>query len=210
MKKLFILALCGLFALSACDRKKNVQPVEPQADTTEVVAALNVEHAIATDKEEMYAQYNKDYRWFETSVVYKDFLDEETTGEVEEILNVFQTVEKISETCYDVYVVQFNYTADGRVTQVIHSFWIEDSPLRDGDVNITFDEAFQKLMEANLPKPHSRHCVLRKEVGSKEANAQYVFGNTMETVYVDAVTGEVRDYDPAFGPELAKPLGEWP
>ena len=53
-------------------------------------------------------------------------------------------------------------------------------------------------MEANIVKPHSKVCVLRKAVGPKEANVQYIFGNEDGAVFVDAVTGDVTDVDPFF------------
>ena len=59
------------------------------------------------------------------------------------------------------------------------------------------------MYEANIPKPHSKNVVLRKEIGSLDANPQYIFGNSQAQVYVDAVTGEVRGYNPAF-PENAQ------
>ena len=77
-------------------------------------------------------------------------------------------------------------------------------------IKITFAEALEKLNQVNFPKPHSRYCVLRKEVGPKDANVQYIFGNSKAQLYVDAVTGEVTDLNPVFGGDLGKPLGEWP
>lgn len=199
MKKFLVLALCALVAFSACDRKKNVTPVEPENDTTEVVAALNVEHAIATDRETMFAQYSEWYKWYETCVTYKNYLDEENDGEIEAIRNVFQVIEKTDEDCFDTYVVQIYHTADGKTeTEVTHSFWLEDMPLNREEINVTFDEAFEKMNESNLTKPHSRNCVLRKQVAPKRSNAQYIFGNMSMQIYVDAQTGETTDDNPAF------------
>jgi hypothetical protein len=87
---------------------------------------------------------------------------------------------------------------------------MEDSPLDKEPVKVTFAEALEKLNQVNFPKPHSRYCVLRKEVGPKDANVQYIFGNSHAQLYVDAVTGEVTDHNPVFGGDLGKPLGEWP
>lgn len=65
-------------------------------------------------------------------------------------------------------------------------------------INISYKEAYEKMMEANYPKPHSKHCVLRKEVGPYDCNPQYIFGNIEAQIYVDAVTGAVSDQSPAF------------
>jgi hypothetical protein len=51
--------------------------------------------------------------------------------------------------------------------------------------------------------------VLRKEVAPLDCNPQYIFGNKRAQLYVDAVTGEVKDYNPAYK-GFTMPLGEWP
>lgn len=77
------------------------------------------------------------------------------------------------------------------------------------DIEITFNEAFQRVMESNYPKPHSKNCVLRKEVGSTDYHPQYIFGNPHAQLYVDAVTGEVTDKNPIYEVYGFKiPLGE--
>lgn len=59
-------------------------------------------------------------------------------------------------------------------------------------------------MASNFPKPHSRNCVLRREIGPiPDVNPQYIFGNTKSQLYVDAVTGSVTNHTPAFQPDLA-------
>ena len=103
------------------------------------------------------------------------------------------------------------HTLDTSNIEVKEGFWVEDYPLNNEAVCISFEEAFTKLMEANCPKPHSRHCVLRKEIGPVDANPQYIFGNSRAQIYVDATTGEVSTINPAFpDANLNGPLGEWP
>ena len=77
-------------------------------------------------------------------------------------------------------------------------------------IKVSFKEAYNKIMATNYPKPHSRHVVLRKEIGPQDANPQYIFGNSQAQIYVDAVTGDVTDKNPAFPADLKMPLGEWP
>ena len=103
------------------------------------------------------------------------------------------------------------HTLDTSTIEVKEGFWVEDYPLNNEAVCISFEEAFTKLMEANCPKPHSRHCVLRKEIGPVDANPQYIFGNSRAQIYVDATTGEVSTINPVFpDTNLNGPLGEWP
>jgi len=171
---------------------------------------LNVEHSIAMDRQFMYANYADDYRWFETNIVLKDFMDEECDGTIVSIRNVFQYVIERGKGA-DVYVVLSSHTLEGSTIERIHDFWIEDWPMNDDDISISFKEAYERLMEANCPKPHSRQVTLRKMVGPVEANPQWIFGNMREQVFVDAVTGNVSVNNPSFPDAyVGLPLGEWP
>ena len=212
MKKInyFILILFTvLLGFSSCNScQKESKPVDVVTETEMIV-----ENVTSTDKQYMFTTYGNDYRWFETCIKLVNYLDEENDGKVESITNVFQVVYETQEsghTCADVYVIFANHTADSTAYEVKEGFWVEDMPMNDDAIKLTFKDAFEKLMQTNMPKPHSKNCVLRKPVGSVECNPQYVFGNTHETIWVDAVTGEVSETNPAFPPELKKPLGEWP
>lgn len=212
MKKIAFFVLCafmcmmvGFSSCSGCKSNKEADKV-----TTDSVASLTVENLISTDRQEMFMQYAKDYRWFETCIRLENYLDEENDGTISELVNIFQVFYG-DETGGDVYVYKFQHTADGALAvDSIHGFWIEDYPLNEEAIKITFKEAFDKLMQANCPKPHSKNCILRKEIGPKDCNPQYIFGNLTETVYVDAVDGTVRTESPAWDNNLKKPLGEWP
>lgn len=178
-----------------------------------VKVEMVVENVVSTDKESMFVNYKDDYRWFETCVVLNDYLDgENCDGSPETIKNIFQYVSDRGNDSYDVRVVMFTHMQDTTFNEVVEGFWVEDYPLTENDVKLTYKEAYEKLMATNITKPHSRQCVLRKQIGPKDANAQYIFGNIRSQVYVDAITGEVSDKNPAFDtPEGFKmPLGEWP
>jgi hypothetical protein len=177
----------------------------------------------------MYLQFAKDYRWFETGITLNHFLDEEDTdATVESIYNIFQTVKERGNG-FDTEVICIAHKGDATGIETKGAFWVGDELLNEADVKLTFEEAYICLMKSNYPKPHSRQCVLRKELGPKSANAQYIFGNKNEHLYVDAVTGDVKknnpvyegfEEDPKFGyaftwlknkkENLNSPLGEWP
>lgn len=206
MKKIlfiFTIVICSLITSCKCNNTTSVGLTSTN---------LVVENIISTDRQAMYLNHANDYRWYETGVKMKDFLDEETDGSIEMVVNVFQVVEQYSETTFDTFVFKYQHFADGSVVEdSIHGFWVEDWPLEEEAIKVTFAEAFEKLMETNLPKPHSRMAVLRKEIGPKVANPQWIFGNLHETIYVDAVTGEVSATSPSFsGLNIGTPLGEWP
>lgn len=226
MKKLLLAAVAAMLVFTACEKEKKTVPA-PETTTENATlghkpdplwplgapkGTLNVEHVVATDKQTMYTQFNKDYRYFETQITLKNFLDgENASAEVAEINNVFQVVDIAEDQkSADVHVVMFNHVGEKTETTVIHSFWMEDQLLNDEAIKVTFEQAFDKMMKANIVKPHSRKCTLRKQVGPKDANAQWIFGNSRAQVYVDAVTGDVSAINPAFGSKLGAPLGEWP
>lgn len=213
----FVAALAVMFTLciSSCDKCPKTEAPEAidTVATTEVVTTgkLIVENAISLDRQYMFGNYGGDYRWFESCITLKDFIDEECDGVVASIANVFQVVEEY-ENGADVHVVLAAHTPDTTAYEVKHGFWVEDDPLNDEAITVTFEEAFERMMEANCPKPHSKQCVLRKQVGPVDANPQYIFGNSHAQVYVDATTGDVNTDNPAF-PEaqgFKMPLGEWP
>lgn len=172
---------------------------------------LVVENVISTDKEYMFTHYNKDYRWFETCIVLTDYLDSENCdGTIASIKNIFQVLSEQDSTSCDVNVVMTTHTPDTTNIDVIHGFWVEDMPLNDQEIKVTFKEAYDKVMATNSKKPHSKNIVLRKEVGPKDAAVQYIFGNSYAQLYVNAVTGEVSDKNPVYPDTVKKPLGEWP
>ena len=212
MKKLFlVLALFVSMLFVSCNgcNKTDVNDQETAVVETTVLDPTSI---IAMDRQDMYMNHGQDYRWFETCMKLNDFLDEENDGSLAEVVNVFQAVIE-RESGFDTKVFKFQHFADGTYAQdSIDGFWVEDQPLNEEAIVITYQEAYEKLMEVNMPKPHSRYVTLRKQVGPIDANPQYIFGNIQETLFVDAVTGEVKNYNPAFGPDfnLNKPLGEWP
>jgi hypothetical protein len=209
MRKTFnilVLAVIMISTAVSCkctsDKQKNEIPGEP----------ATVESMISLDRQAIYLNHANDYRWYETGIQLKDFLDEENDGAIDMVVNVFQVIEKYSDTCFDTFVYKYQHFADGTVKEdSIHGFWVEDYPLNEEAIKVTFKEAYEKVMAVNLPKPHTRQVVLRKQVGPVDANPQWIFGNLHSQIYVDAVTGEISNENPAFrGLNLGTPLGEWP
>ena len=186
MKKvfLFIMMACLAVGFSACKKHKTLKQ-------TEIVA----ERMISADREMMFMQYAPEYVWYETQVVYKHYLDTDSTStEIENLENVFQFLKD-----GDPRVVISEYTTTTHDVAVKNSFWIEDFPI--DSVKLTFNEAYEQLMKTNYPKPHSRNVVLRKPIGALPCNAQYIFGNIDDVLFVDAITGEVTNFNPAFSKE---------
>lgn len=212
MIALFSLVL-GFSSCTGCKGEATQDAV--LTDTTEAVTtvALNVEAAIAMDRQAMYLKSGGDYRWFETEILLPEFMDgDNATSDPVMLVNIFQKVIERGNG-FDTYVYKFQHFNDGTVlTDSVAGFWIENYPLEDKAIVLKYTEAWDKVMAVNFPKPHSKHVTLRNPVGPVAVNTQWIFGNVREQIWVDAVTGECTNSNPAF-PEakgFKMPLGEWP
>ena len=209
----FMMAILFSFVLgfSSCQSCKGEQEAAEKPVLNQPKAELVVENLVSMDRQDMFLHHSNDYRWYETCIVLKDFLDEECDGTITGVSNIFQAVVEKDKGA-DVFVVMYSHTADTSSVEKVHTFWIEDMPMENEAIKLTFKQAFDRVMQANAPKPHSQHVVLRKELGPINCNPQYIFGNQRAQLYVDAVTGEVRTSNPVFPTEkgFKMPLGEWP
>lgn len=230
MKKTIMMMMAVIFSLvigfSSCNSCGKPQDPVPVVDSTLVdsiaadsttnvtnAPALVVENLISMDRQEMYLKFKDNYRWFETCVLLPEFIDSENaTSDPVMVVNVFQSVIEKGNG-FDTWVYKIQHFADGTVVKdSTNGFWLEDLPLNDNAIVVKYKEAYDKIMATNAPKPHSKNCVLRNPLGPVECNAQYVFGNIKEQLWVDAKTGDVRTSSPAFPEEkgFKMPLGEWP
>lgn len=205
----------GFSSCSSCGKSQDPAPVVDSigADSTTNAPALVVENLISMDRQEMYLKFKDNYRWYETAVLLPEFLDsEDATSDPVMVVNILQGIVEQGNG-FDTWVYKFQHFADGTVIKdSLQGFWIEDCPLNEEEISLKYLDAYQKIQEVNAPKPHSKNCILRKPVGPADCNAQYVFGNIKEQLWVDAKTGDVRNSNPAFPKEkgFKMPLGEWP
>ena len=211
-----ILTLCFALTFTSCNSCKsaNEDPVETVADTAvcgNQMTLSMVENVISVDRQDMYMAHGGDYRWFETCVEFDNYFDEESDENIHSIVDVFQVVVERGKAA-DVTVYAYTHLADTMAVYPKMGFWIEDYPMEEEAFELTWSEAYDRMMEANCPKPHSRQACLRKPIGPIACNPQYVFGNIRSQVWVDAVTGDVKNSNPAFPDEegFKMPLGEWP
>lgn len=217
---MYLLALFVSVTLASCngcttatDKDIGSKPLAEFEVIPGSVGEFGVEQCISADREFMNLHYAQDYRWYETCITLANYLDDEACdGTVETVENVFQVVTVYDKTGGDSEVVFIKHAAN-KDTEVYsqHGFWIEDFPLTDQGVKLTYKQAYDKITATNSPKPHSRKCVLRNPVGPNPCNPQWVFGNIKAQLWVDAVTGEVNNSNPAFdGFNVSKPPEAWP
>ena len=182
-------------------------------DSVVTTAVLDVEHSIALDRQTMYANYKDNYRWYETEILLPEFMDSDSaTSNPEMIVNVLQSIVEEGNGA-DVWVHKFQHFKDGSVVHdSIQGFWIENYALNDEVIKLKYIEAWDKVMAVNFPKPHSKHVTLRNPIGPVAVNTQWIFGNVHEQIWIDAVTGDAKNSNPAFPEEkgFKMPLGEWP
>ena len=216
MVALFSLIL-GFSSCNGCSKATEPQPqtdsVEVAADSVVTNTVINVENTISLDRQLMYMKSGGDYRWFETEILLPEFMDtENATSDPEMVVNIFQKVIERGNG-FDTYVYKFQHFNDGTIlTDSVQGFWIENWPLEDKAIKLKYTEAWDRIQQVNFPKPHSKHVTLRNPIGPIEINTQWIFGNTKEQIWVDAVTGECKNSNPAFPKEkgFKMPLGEWP
>lgn len=215
MKKSFILAfLMGLvmsfMSCTGCSSSK--EDIKLQ-DSVVATAVLDVEHSIALDRQTMYVNYKDNYRWYETEILLPEFMDSDSaTSNPEMIVNVLQSIVEEGNGA-DVWVHKFQHFKDGTIAHdSIQGFWIENYALNDEVIKLKYTEAWDRMMAVNFPKPHSKHVTLRNPIGPVAVNTQWIFGNIHEQIWVDAVTGDAKNSNPAFPEEkgFKMPLGEWP
>ena len=200
----------SFMSCTGCNSSKEDIKLQDSVVTT---AVLDVEHSIALDRQTMYVNYKDNYRWYETEILLPTFMDSDSaTSNPEMIVNVLQSIVEEGNGA-DVWVHKFQHFKDGTIAHdSIQGFWIENYALNDEVIKLKYIEAWDRMMQTNFPKPHSRYVTLRNPIGPVAINTQWIFGNIHEQIWVDAVTGDTKNSNPAFPEEkgFKMPLGEWP
>ena len=199
----------SFMSCTGCSSSKEDIKLQDSVATT----VLDVEHSIALDRQAMYVNYKDNYRWYETEILLPYFMDSDSaTSDPEMVINILQSIVEEGNSA-DVWVHKFQHFKDGTVVHdSIQGFWIENYALNDEVIKLNYTKAWDRMMQANYPKPHSKHVTLRNPIGPVAVNTQWIFGNIHEQIWIDAVTGDAKNSNPAF-PEkkgFKMPLGEWP
>ena len=198
----FLLAIVSIVATgcSSCQSENKKQ------DGIELLK-LGANRVISTQRQGVYLNTPKGYelKWMQTEATWTAFLTDDAAADATlmEVTSGFQTQWKVNERASDtkVTIVSTNtMTTDSLVLE--HSFYFDNYPLNDKPINLSFEDARQKVLNANCPKPQTRLCVLRSPVGSVHVeDAYYIFGDGQPNtpmIYVNARTGEVTTSNPAF------------
>ena len=224
MKMLGVLLLAVLsLVMGSCN---GCVKSEPKAGDTVVVNASDydgvvmdftagVSHIQALHRQTMYTQVAEDYEWRNSKVLFNDTIrtDNIDALKVVDVTDVFQYWDEGPW----VQFISSNATKGTIMPPAIQDVWIEDASLNEAPIKLSAEDVLTKLKEWNGVIPPAVCMSLRLPVGPMVCNAQWVIGDVFDVIFVDAVTGEISNWNPAFNPnnnakggDFGKPLGEWP
>lgn len=197
-------------AMSSCKGKKSGQAqTEPELpavthlyhDYDGVVQdfTAGVSQIQALHKQTMFSTLGvKDFQWRNSRVVFSEAVTLENIDEVK-VVAVNDVFFYWNERGPWVQYINSHVANGVQIPWPINDVWIEDADMSNQPIKLSAEQALARLKEWNgiLPKD-CNFLTLRLPVGPKDCNAQWVFGDEYDVLFVDAVTGEVRDWDPAF------------
>lgn len=212
MKKLFtclLLAIASFMATgcAGCQSEKNVQPKESvnYHDYDGVVQdfTAGVSHIQAMHRQTMFMTLGvKEYEWRNTRVIFNDTIDLDALDQlhITDINDVFYywSDEKGPQTQY----INSNVKQGVQIPWPINDVWIEDEDMSDSAIKLSCEDALQRLKEYNGIVPKACFITLRKPVGPLDCNPQWTIGDAYNVLFIDAVTGQVRDWCPAFASSM--------
>ena len=169
-----------------------------------------VSHIQALHRQKMYniIQFMKEqgheialnnYQWRNSLVILNDTVTAENIDDLHIV-----SIRDVFYYWSNKFGPQVQYITDHVVygTQIpypISDVWIEDRDMSNAPIKLSAEEALTRLKEWNgiLPKD-CNFIILRLPVGPKDCNPQWTFGDVGDVLFIDAVTGEIRTWNPAF------------
>lgn len=213
MKKILFLMLAlvtlgmtvGVVACAGCSKGETPKiddPVVVYHDYDGVVQdfTAGVANIQALHRQTMYSLAGgKEYQWRNSRVILNDTVTAENIDDLHVVAvnDVFFYWD--SQKGPMVQYINSHVKYGVQIPYPINDVWIEDADMSDQPIKISAEQALSRLKEYNgiLPKD-CNFLTLRYPVGPKDCNPQWTFGDVDDVLFIDAVTGEIRDYDPAF------------
>ena len=152
--------------------------------------------------------------WWESSFTMDKYFTDQNAHEnkINSIINIFSVGVNIDSTNNEIKnnVIMIYHENDiTNITEHKNAIWTGDNNLyeRTDQIVKTFEQAYKLMYDSEYDKIESRQCVLRATLGPSGATTppQFIFGNIHNQIYVDAMTGTVLNYNPAFPP--IEPVG---
>ena len=192
-----LLAIVSIMAMGcSCESKNKKQ--EGNKDYDGVVVDFNngVSHIVALHRQTMFRiAKGENYVWYETKVLFNDSItwDNIDSLHVTDVTDVFQTFNP--SLCQ---MISTNVEKGTIIPAPIPDIWIEDCAMNDLPINLWPADVLEKLKAWDGILPPAAGMTLRCPLGPKACNAQWVIGNIADVIFVDAVTGEISEWCPAF------------
>lgn len=208
MKKIFI--LCFLLAIvsimatgcASCQSENKEQPSEcvNYHDYDGVVQdfTAGTAHIVALHRQTAYTLLEgKQYEWRNTRVIFNDTIDLNALDQIH-ITDVNDVFYYWNEQGPWIQYINSNVKNGVQIPWPIQDVWIEDEDMSNAPVKLSCEDALQRLKEYNGIVPKTYFITLRKPVGPLDCNPQWTIGDAFNVLFIDALTGEVRDWCPAF------------
>lgn len=218
-KSIFIcllLAIVGMMATgcSSCqseNKKQDAKKVTVHADYDGVITdfSAGVDQIVALHRQTMFSMIKANYEWRNLQVTFNDVINTETIDDlhITDVTNVFYYWNEGPWVQYITSNVKKGMLIPAKIPDV----WIEDADMSEAEIKLSAEDVLKRLKEWNGIVPPANAMILRLPIGPRRCNAQWVIGNIDKVIFIDAVTGEITDWCPAFpNPNVNGPLGEWP
>lgn len=216
----FLLAIVSIVATgcSSCQSEKQKQGTETEqvtgyhADYDGVVQdfTAGVDNIVALHRQTAFSLIGgKKYEWRNLQVMFNDKITSETLEDLHivDITSVFYYWDNGPW----VQNITSNVKEGTLIPARIPGVWVEDNDMSDVKIKLWPEDVIKRLKEWNGIVPPANAMILRLPVGPRRCNAQWVIGNIGKVIFIDAVTGDITDWCPAFpNPNVNGPLGEWP
>lgn len=224
-KVMGVLLLAVMALVCSCNgcaktEKQDIQPVSLFHDYDGVVNdfTVGVAQIQALHRQTMFMTLGvEEYEWRNSKIVFNDSIKADNIDDlhVTDINDVFYYLDE--QKGPQVQFINSNVKNGTQIPWPINDVWIEDDNLSGAPIKLTAEQVLMRLKEVNCPIPPAKSMSLRLPIGPCECNPQYVVGDVYDVLFIDAVTGEVSNWNPAFNPkkgvkggDFGKPLGEWP
>lgn len=202
LSKVFGIALIAVLAMTmgscrGCSGSGSGQAPYHDYDGDGTRFSAGVSHIQALHRQTMHAlAKGKKYEWRNSRVLLSDSikagnLDSIRVVEVRDVFQYFAPGPLVQ-------VISSNIEEGTIVPWPVHDVWIEDRDMSDLPIDMSAEDAIRRLGEWNGIIPPASFISLRCPVGPKECNAQWVVGDEYNVIFIDAVTGEISDSNPAF------------
>lgn len=214
---MMLMSIVLLSSCNGCQQQKEAPDEKGQvvnaSDYDGVIAdfTAGVNHIVAMHRQTMNQKIGgQQYEWRNLKVIFNDTIKAENIDELK-IVDVTDVFFYWNDEGPHVQYISSNVAKGTIIPPPIIDVWIEDDELDNCEIKLWPEDVLKRLKEWNGVIPESRCMVLRMPVGPRNCNAQWVMGEIGDPIFIDAVTGEITNWCPAFpNPKANGPLGEWP